>query len=119
MSVSRRAVLAAAPAAMAAAVAPASTASAATDPHPAWLVRWRDLAEAINAHPTGDGPEFDLFCKEIRAIEGQISSTRAQTPAGILAQAEWLAEDGDEYLACEDHRAVVASVIGALREVMA
>lgn len=109
LKISRRAALAG-PLAMIAAPA----VSCAQDPHVAWLSEWRELRDAFNGVTVASAEESALWVR-YTAIENRIARTPARTDTGLIAQLEWLYEDGHSEFSCDHHRRILACVLSQMK----
>ncbi|SLN19882.1 hypothetical protein ROJ8625_00694 [Roseivivax jejudonensis] len=108
----RRSFLAAIPAA---AVAPAVAHAAPRDPHLEWWAEWQRLTKHINTATYITDKAMEPCFERQREIDRLIASTPARTREGVIAQVEWLIEDGRDYWGCDWHRQIAENVLGALR----
>lgn len=116
-AMSRRTMLAAG---LAAPVAPVATIAAPSqDPHSTWWEEWKRITAFINDHPTGEDHILEPSYARQAEIELLIAETRATTREGIVAQMEWLIEDGDGYWGSDRHDTLARNVVTALQEGLA
>ena len=57
------------------------------DPHPSWLRKWRSLKAEV-----GGGENAEASREQLRDLQSRIAHTRADTLAGLQAQAELISE---------------------------
>lgn len=109
----RRALLASAPATGIAVTAP--VVAAIHDPLVDMVQQWKDQYASLDGVEEYGAEEKALF-DQLNALEGRIADTPAQTSGGALAKLEWVLEDGpDSFFACPSHRRAIASAVEYLR----
>ncbi len=110
-NMTRRAMLASAPMAIAGASSVAALPSNENeDPHPAWLEAFTATVKALENVEEDSEEDKHLWAEHYR-IEDLICETPATTVSGLAAQLEFLAREGKDYWCCPSHEKLAEGMV--------